>query len=56
MKVISWNVNSVNVRRDQIKKLINQFFPDVICLQETKIENNSFPRAFFSKISGIRTL
>ncbi len=50
MKVISWNVNSVNVRRDQIKKLINQFFPDVICLQETKIENNSFPRAFFEDL------
>ena len=49
MKIISWNVNSVNVRKPLLKKLIEEFSPEVICLQETKTDNNSFPTNFFEK-------
>lgn len=47
MKIVSWNVNSVNVRKPLLKKLIEEFSPEVICLQETKTDNNSFPTNFF---------
>ena len=49
MKIVSWNVNSVNVRKPLLKKLIEEFSPEVICLQETKADNNSFPTNFFEK-------
>ena len=49
MKIVSWNVNSVNVRKPLLKKLIEEFSPEVICLQETKTDNNSFPTNFFEK-------
>ena len=49
MKIVSWNVNSVNVRKPLLKKLIEEFKPEVICLQETKTDNNSFPTNFFEK-------
>lgn len=44
MKVVSWNVNSLRVRLPQVLKLIQQASPDVIALQETKLQNQDFPR------------
>ena len=49
MKIVSWNVNSVKVRKPLLKKLIEEISPEVICLQETKTEDNSFPIKFFEK-------
>ena len=43
MKILSWNVNSVRIRLTQLLELILSESPDVICLQETKVENQSFP-------------
>ena len=50
MKIISWNVNSVRSRINNIKKLVKLFKPDVICLQETKVENSNFPLNDFKKM------
>ncbi len=36
MKVLSWNVNSIRVRKDQLLFVIKEENPDIICLQETK--------------------
>ena len=47
MEIVSWNVNSVKARKPLLKKLIEEFSPEVICLQETKTDNNSFPVNFF---------
>ncbi len=49
MKIVSWNVNSVNVRKPLLSKLIKEISPEVICLQETKTNNDSFPTSFFEK-------
>ncbi len=43
MRVISWNINSVRLRAPLVEKLITEAKPDVICLQETKCPNDSFP-------------
>jgi exodeoxyribonuclease-3 len=43
MKVISWNINSLRLRLPLLKKLVEEANPDIICLQETKVENSSFP-------------
>ncbi len=45
MKIVSWNVNSVRIRLLHLQRLIALENPDVICLQETKVEDVSFPLA-----------
>ncbi len=45
VKVASWNVNSIKVRLPQLLAWLAQACPDVVCLQETKIEDTGFPRA-----------
>ena len=50
MKITSWNVNSVRKRINHIILLIKKVNPDVICLQETKVENSSFPVKTFSNL------
>ncbi|MEI6729796.1 MAG: exodeoxyribonuclease III [Pseudomonadota bacterium] len=43
MKIVTYNINSVRIRLEQIKTIVEQFNPDIICLQETKVEDNLFP-------------
>jgi exodeoxyribonuclease-3 len=43
IKIISFNVNGLRSRIDQISKVINQHQPDIIGLQETKVSNEEFP-------------
>ncbi len=42
-KIISWNINSVRLRIDLVKEFVEKNNPDILCLQETKTENQSFP-------------
>jgi exodeoxyribonuclease-3 len=48
MRLVTWNINSVRLRIGLIEKLIDEQAPDVICLQETKVINDDFPREAFS--------
>ena len=43
MKIASWNVNSLNVRLPQLQQWLADFAPDVVGLQETKLEDHRFP-------------
>ena len=43
MKIASWNVNSLKVRLPQVLEWVDQHRPDVLCLQETKSEDQNFP-------------
>ena len=43
MKIISWNVNSVRARIENIKDYIKNSSPDVLLLQEIKTQNENFP-------------
>ena len=48
MKIITWNCNGIRARFPLIEKLIENENPDVIFLQETKIEDKIFPsKSFF---------
>ena len=44
MKLATWNVNSLNVRLGHVLDWIAAQRPDVLCLQETKLEDAKFPR------------
>jgi exodeoxyribonuclease-3 len=43
MKIASWNVNSLNVRLPHLLRWLDAAKPDVVALQETKLEDVKFP-------------
>ncbi len=53
MKIVSWNVNSVRARIQNILDYIKQSSPDILMLQEIKTENKNFPVNDFEKIGYI---
>ena len=50
MKIISWNVNSVRARIENIKDYIKDSAPDVLLLQEIKTQNENFPNDEFKNL------
>ncbi|MCL4682098.1 MAG: exodeoxyribonuclease III [Rhodocyclaceae bacterium] len=44
MKLATWNVNSLKVRLPQLLEWLAARQPDIVCLQETKLEDKAFPR------------
>jgi len=43
VRIASWNINSVRLRLDLIGHFVDEFRPDVLCLQEIKVETGLFP-------------
>ena len=43
MKIVTWNINSVRLRLDNLARVAKELDPDVICLQETKAHDDVFP-------------
>ena len=43
MKIVTWNVNSINVRLPNILKYLKDYQPDVLCLQELKCMDEKYP-------------
>lgn len=43
MKLVTWNVNSLNVRLPHVQDWLAANQPDVLCLQETKQQDIKFP-------------
>lgn len=43
MKIATWNVNSLKVRLPQLLDWLARTQPDVVCLQELKLEDAAFP-------------
>jgi exodeoxyribonuclease-3 len=44
LKIVSWNVNSLNVRLPHVLNYLKEHQPDVLALQETKMTDDKFPR------------
>lgn len=47
MKIATWNVNSLNVRLPQVQDWLLQHQPDVLVLQELKLDQDKYPSAVF---------
>ncbi len=45
MRIATWNVNSVVARLPRLLEWLRETAPDAVCLQETKIADDAFPRA-----------
>ena len=50
MLVATWNVNSIRSRIDHVKEWLIANEVDILCLQETKTEDQFFPVEVFSKL------
>jgi exodeoxyribonuclease-3 len=50
MRIATWNINSVRLRRNLVSRFLRNKAPDVLCLQETKTINELFPRKVFEKL------
>ena len=50
MKIATWNVNSVRTRLEQVINWLSENPVDVLCLQETKVIDQDFPRLDFEKL------
>lgn len=50
MKVATWNVNSIRTRLDHVVNWLTVNPVDVLCLQETKVVDEDFPRSPFEAL------
>ncbi|GLK68696.1 exodeoxyribonuclease III [Hansschlegelia plantiphila] len=50
IRLATWNINSVRLRIGLVAKLVEEHSPDVLCLQETKCADDSFPMGDVRKL------
>jgi exodeoxyribonuclease III len=50
LRLATWNINSVRLRIDNVRRLIAEWAPDVLCLQETKTPDERFPHQAFAEL------
>ena len=50
LRLITWNINSIRLRIANIHRLVMEWAPEVICLQETKTPDDRFPREAFDAL------
>ena len=61
MRIATWNVNSLRVRLPQVLDWLAEARPDVLALQETKLQDEQFPHAelraagYHAECSGQKT-
>jgi exodeoxyribonuclease-3 len=50
MRIATWNVNSLKVRLSRVEDWLAYAEPDILCLQETKLSDATFPHMAFSTL------
>jgi len=50
MRIVTWNVNSLKARMPRVVEWIEFMSPDVLCMQETKLADDSFPTEVFQNM------
>lgn len=50
MRIATWNINSIRIRGDLIARFVKAHKPDVLCLQETKVEDAHWPHDIVTKL------
>jgi len=46
----TWNINSVRLRMGLVEQFVKEKNPDILCLQETKVEDGKFPTSDVRKL------
>jgi exodeoxyribonuclease III len=50
VRIVTWNVNSLNARMPRVEEWLTDVEPDVVCLQETKLADSAFPAMAFEAL------
>jgi len=50
VKLATWNLNSIRARTDRLAAWLDREHPDVLCIQETKVEDAAFPFDVLHKV------
>lgn len=50
MRIVTWNINSLRLRIETLGRVVTALRPDIVCLQETKVQDQDFPA------DGVRAL
>ena len=50
MRIATWNVNSIKQRTENLAAWLKERQPDIVCLQETKCQDENFPREPFEAL------
>ena len=48
MKIATWNINSIRLRKENVINFLKKENIDILCLQETKTVDEKFPITFFN--------
>jgi exodeoxyribonuclease-3 len=43
LSLVTWNVNSIRAREERLLAFLERHSPDIVCLQETKVDDETFP-------------
>ena len=43
IRIATWNINSIRIRLNIIRQFLESYNPDILCLQETKVDQEKFP-------------
>lgn len=49
MRIVTWNVNSLKARQDFVSLFLDAVSPEVVCLQELKLEASKVPTELFEE-------
>jgi exodeoxyribonuclease-3 len=55
VKIATWNVNSIRRRLPLIVDWLRKNNPDILCMQETKVQDSDFPAAAFGEAGYVST-
>jgi exodeoxyribonuclease III len=50
VRIATWNVNSLKARLPRVEEWLEYAAPDVLCLQETKLTDNTWPSLAFQSL------
>lgn len=50
MRIATWNVNSLKARLPRVEEWLGYAQPDVLCIQETKLSDDTFPQLAFGAL------
>jgi exodeoxyribonuclease-3 len=56
MKIATWNINSIRIREALVARFVKLHRPDVLCLQETKVEDAHFPHEIIARLGFAHVL
>jgi exodeoxyribonuclease-3 len=56
LTIASWTINSVRARLAIVEKFLREEAPDILCLQEIKVEDSQFPAGMFHALGYVNQI